>query len=39
LATAGAGAFTGLEAGAAAAGLIMAIGCAWGLIMRLNEYR
>jgi hypothetical protein len=38
-ASAGADAFGGLEAGVAAAGLIMAIGCAWGLIKRLNEYR
>jgi hypothetical protein len=38
-AAAGAGAFGGLQAGVAAAGLIMAIGCAWGLMKRLSEYR
>jgi hypothetical protein len=38
-AVAGASAFGGLQAGVAAAGLIMAIGCAWGLMKRLSEYR
>jgi hypothetical protein len=30
---------TGLEAGQVAAGLLMAVGCAWGLTTRLAEYR
>jgi hypothetical protein len=38
-ATAGAGAFGGLEAGIIAASLLMAAGCAWGLTRRLAEYR
>jgi hypothetical protein len=32
-------AFTGLAAGLAAASLVMAVGCAWGLSRRLAEYR
>ncbi|HTX29715.1 MAG TPA: hypothetical protein VME19_22130 [Streptosporangiaceae bacterium] len=38
-ATAGADAFTGLEAGVIVLALLMAIGCAWGLSRRLAEYR
>jgi hypothetical protein len=38
-ATAGAGAFGGLEAGIVVASLLMAAGCAWGLSRRLTEYR
>jgi hypothetical protein len=38
-ANAGAGAFSGLEAGVIAACLLMAAGCAWGLSRRLAEYR
>jgi hypothetical protein len=38
-ATAGRNAFDGLEAGIAAAALLMAAGCAWGLGRRLGEYR
>ena len=32
-------ALTGLEAGMIVAALLMAAGCAWGLISRLAEYR
>jgi hypothetical protein len=38
-ATAGAGAFGGLEAGIVVAAAAMAAGCAWGLTRRLAEYR
>jgi hypothetical protein len=38
-ATAGADAFTGLEAGVIVLALLMAVGCAWGLSRRLAEYR
>ena len=38
-ATAGGNAFTGLEAGIIVAALLMALGCAWGLSVRLAEYR
>ena len=38
-ATAGSGAFTGLEAGIVVLALIMATGSAWGLSRRLAEYR
>jgi hypothetical protein len=38
-ATAGAGAFSGLEAGVIIASVLMAAGCAWGLSRRLAEYR
>ena len=38
-AAAGAGAFTGLEAGIIVLALAMAVGCAWGLSRRLAEYR
>jgi hypothetical protein len=38
-ATAGENAFTGLEAGIIVAALLMALGCAWGLSVRLAEYR
>jgi len=38
-ATAGGNAFTGLEAGVIVAALLMALGCAWGLSVRLAEYR
>jgi hypothetical protein len=38
-ATAGAGAFGGLEAGIIAAALVMSVGCAWGISRRLAEYR
>ena len=38
-ATAGGSAFTGLEAGIIVAALLMALGCAWGLSVRLAEYR
>jgi hypothetical protein len=38
-ANAGAGAFSGLEAGVIAASVLMAAGCAWGLSRRLAEYR
>lgn len=38
-ASAGADAFTGLEAGVLAAALVMAAGCLWGLNRRLEEYR
>ncbi|HEX4658757.1 MAG TPA: hypothetical protein VH307_15325 [Streptosporangiaceae bacterium] len=38
-ATAGENAFTGLEAGIIVAALLMALGCAWGLSIRLAEYR
>jgi hypothetical protein len=38
-ATAGGNAFTGLEAGVIVAALFMALGCAWGLSVRLAEYR
>jgi hypothetical protein len=37
--TAGAGAFSGLEAGIVVASILMAAGCAWGLTRRLAEYR
>jgi hypothetical protein len=37
-ATAGANAFTGLEAAVALAAVLMAVGCAWGLVPRLREY-
>jgi hypothetical protein len=38
-ATGGENAFTGLEAGIIVAALLMALGCAWGLNIRLAEYR
>jgi hypothetical protein len=38
-ATAGGNAFTGLEAGIIVAALLMALGCVWGLDVRLAEYR
>jgi hypothetical protein len=38
-ATAGAGAFGGLEAGIIIAALVMSAGCAWGISRRLAEYR
>ena len=38
-ARAGAGAYTGLEAGVVLAALVMAAGCAWGLSRRIAEYR
>jgi hypothetical protein len=38
-ATAGENAFTGLEVGIIAAAVLMALGCAWGLSVRLAEYR
>jgi hypothetical protein len=38
-ATAGENAFGGLEAGIIVAALLMALGCAWGLSVRLAEYR
>ncbi len=38
-ATAGDNAFTGLEAGIIVAAVLMALGCAWGLSVRLAEYR
>jgi len=38
-ATAGENAFTGLEAGIIVAAVLMALGCAWGLSIRLAEYR
>jgi hypothetical protein len=38
-ATAGAGAFGGLEAGVIAAALVMSAGCAWGISRRLAEYQ
>jgi hypothetical protein len=38
-ATAGENAFTGLEAGIIVAALLMALGCVWGLDVRLAEYR
>ena len=38
-ASAGSGAFTGLEAGVIVLALVMAVGCAWGLSRRLAEYR
>jgi hypothetical protein len=38
-AAAGAAAFTGLEAVIVAASVVMVIGCAWGLTLRLQEYR
>jgi hypothetical protein len=38
-ASAGAGAFTGLEAGVIAAAVLMAAGSAWGLSRRIAEYR
>jgi hypothetical protein len=38
-ASAGSGAFGGLEAGVILAALVMAAGCAWGLSRRLAEYR
>jgi hypothetical protein len=37
--TAGADAFSGLEAGIIVASILMAAGCAWGLTRRLAEYR
>ena len=37
--TAGSNAFTGLEAGIVAAAVLMALGCVWGLSLRLAEYR
>jgi hypothetical protein len=37
-ATAGANAFTGLEVAVVLAALLMATGCAWGLVPRLREY-
>ena len=38
-ATSGENAFTGLEAGIIVAAVLMALGCAWGLNIRLAEYR
>jgi hypothetical protein len=38
-ATAGENAFAGLEAGIIVAAVLMALGCAWGLSVRLAEYR
>jgi hypothetical protein len=38
-ATAGENAFTGLEVGIIVAAVLMALGCAWGLSVRLAEYR
>jgi hypothetical protein len=38
-ATAGGNAFAGLEAGIIVAALLMALGCVWGLDVRLAEYR
>ena len=38
-ATAGDNAFTGLEAGVIVAAVLMALGCAWGLSVRVAEYR
>jgi hypothetical protein len=38
-AAAGADAFNGLEAGVIVLALLMAVGCAWGLTVRLVEYR
>jgi hypothetical protein len=38
-ATAGSGAFSGLEAAVIVVALLMAAGCAWGLSRRLAEYR
>ncbi|HEV2935336.1 MAG TPA: hypothetical protein VGY96_19585 [Streptosporangiaceae bacterium] len=38
-AAAGADAFNGLEAGVIVLALLMAVGCAWGLTVRLAEYR
>jgi type II secretory pathway pseudopilin PulG len=38
-AAAGENAFTGLEAGIIVAALLMALGCVWGLDVRLAEYR
>jgi hypothetical protein len=38
-ATAGENAFSGLEAGIIVAAVLMALGCAWGLSVRLAEYR
>jgi hypothetical protein len=38
-ATAGENAFSGLEAGIIVAAVLMALGCAWGLNIRLAEYR
>ena len=38
-ATAGAGAFDGLEAGIIVVSLLVAAGCAWGISRRLAEYR
>ena len=38
-ATSGEDAFTGLEAGIIVAAVLMALGCAWGLNIRLAEYR
>jgi hypothetical protein len=38
-ATAGAGAFTGLEAAFVVAAVLMAVGCTWGLYRRLAEYQ
>lgn len=38
-ASAGQGALAGLDAGMIVAGLVMAAGCAWGLIPRIAEYR
>jgi hypothetical protein len=38
-ATAGQDAFTALEAGIVVAAVLMALGCAWGLSVRLAEYR
>ncbi|HEV2242888.1 MAG TPA: hypothetical protein VGR98_17725 [Streptosporangiaceae bacterium] len=38
-ATSGENAFTGLEAGIVVIAVLMALGCAWGLNIRLTEYR
>jgi hypothetical protein len=38
-ATSGENAFTGLEAGIVVIAVLMALGCAWGLNIRLAEYR
>ncbi|HEV2377507.1 MAG TPA: hypothetical protein VGS19_35740 [Streptosporangiaceae bacterium] len=38
-ATAGSGAFTGLAVGIIVAALLMAVGCVWGLALRMAEYR
>jgi hypothetical protein len=38
-AAAGGNAFTGLEAGIIVAAVLMALGCVWGLDVRLAEHR